>query len=937
MRRKIGVIFNILIIAFLSFSIIKPVVKAQTSSRWFDVKISPTAAGENAEYYLYDGICDFDEIDALKIRFQWDASFSSTNVAYGSVVVNSVAAKSASFSKLEKDIVLTALLGKKINKGDKVNILIKKEAGLINPTTPRICFYTQVTCISRGIDMGYIGSSQYEITQSIVTIKSVNVEPPLRGANAEYIIQFITGANGVIHSQTDDIRIRFPEGTNFKSSYLQGTILLNNQEPAAVYRDSDGSIRIYSSNEIKARSLVTVYFKKSSGIVNPLTSGLKTLEMSTYTEPDWVESPVFEIVEPEVKDLEIGFEKSFIGANSNINIYFKTSNVGFLPKGGKIYVEFSKEFTVPGNFLSGTVNLNGKSVTASAENTKLKITTDETIMQNQEVSIQITQDAMLINPTVPGRYEILLYTDSDLNKSPVAVDIVPSTVSEVFLSAIYSGFNSVNEFTIFFKTGPVYTLKSVSDIIMVKFEEGFVMPDATNQGLILVDRNVSPTVVNDVYALYITVPSDILPNSLVEVKIPEEFGIRNPSVLGEYGVSVSTTRETEEIQSNKIKITPLPVVEFTINPGSPDGLSGFYKTAPEVKLSTSNGTKVFFKIDEGEFKEYSESFKVPEGMHIVFAYAVDSGNNKGDIVKKEFLVDNTPPQIKFDNSLSDPYFKSSPGKLTGSVSEPCTLKINEAVLELKDDLNFTVELNVYDEMPIAVYLRDLAGNARTLLYTAHIDNTPPIISYVNSEFKLLGINSRVTETTESSYTIQLKLNEKGKVFVNGKEALFDGTTYTYFASLNDGDNQYEIRAVDSAGNETTETLNIKKVSYKVITLQIGNKIASFGSDTVELDASPFIENGYTLVPIRFISETFGAEVQWNEMLKVITIIYKGRTIQIQIGSTIAILDNSISKIDVAPKIVSNRTFVPLRFISETFGAQVNWDGTTKTITIIYTP
>jgi len=250
---------------------------------------------------------------------------------------------------------------------------------------------------------------------------------------------------------------------------------------------------------------------------------------------------------------------------------------------------------------------------------------------------------------------------------------------------------------------------------------------------------------------------------------------------------------------------------FNIKPESPNGNNGFYKVYPEVTLFTTNGAMIFYKIDDGEFKEYKEPFKIGEGTHTVYTYAVDSGNNKGDVIKKEFMVDTTPPQIKFDNLNSDPYFTGSPGKLSGSVSEPCVLKINDVILELKDDLHFTVELNVVEGMPIAIYARDLAGNATTILLTAHIDTQPPLPTFVGEGIKEQN-GIFMLEIAESLYTIKVKLNEAGKVFVNSEEMNFEGSNYVLPVSLIEGENKFEIKAVDIAGNETMKTLVIKKVS-----------------------------------------------------------------------------------------------------------------------------
>jgi hypothetical protein len=240
-------------------------------------------------------------------------------------------------------------------------------------------------------------------------------------------------------------------------------------------------------------------------------------------------------------------------------------------------------------------------------------------------------------------------------------------------------------------------------------------------------------------------------------------------------------------------------------------------------------------------------------------------------------------------------------------------------------------------MPIAIFARDLAGNAATLLLTAHIDSKPPVITFISKVNWVQGLSVNSVETTEPAYTIKLKIDEKGKVFIDSNEMFFDGQAYSYNANLIDGDNQFIIKAVDAAGNEAIETLLIKKVNEKKITLQIGSNLASVGSETVEIESPPMIEKGFTLVPLRFIAEAFGATLDYNSALQVINISYKGLSIQLQVGSTIAFVDNVRKELNAPPKIINGRTLVPIRFISETFGADVVWDGTTKTITITYKP
>lgn len=100
------------------------------------------------------------------------------------------------------------------------------------------------------------------------------------------------------------------------------------------------------------------------------------------------------------------------------------------------------------------------------------------------------------------------------------------------------------------------------------------------------------------------------------------------------------------------------------------------------------------------------------------------------------------------------------------------------------------------------------------------------------------------------------------------------------------------------------------------------------------DVEPFInQDGRTLVPIRFVAEALKAQVDW-EPEKNRVIIKKDKTIELQIGRNEIIVDGKNELIDTSAIIVRDRTYVPLRLISENFGATVEWNSGYKTVNII---
>ncbi|QKS72397.1 copper amine oxidase [Paenalkalicoccus suaedae] len=95
-----------------------------------------------------------------------------------------------------------------------------------------------------------------------------------------------------------------------------------------------------------------------------------------------------------------------------------------------------------------------------------------------------------------------------------------------------------------------------------------------------------------------------------------------------------------------------------------------------------------------------------------------------------------------------------------------------------------------------------------------------------------------------------------------------------------------------------------------------------------------IENARTLIPFRSIFEEMGAEVAWNDRTRTVTAKRGNSEIVLTIDSRSAVINGSAVTLDVAPQIFGNSTYVPLRFVSESFGAEAKWDTSTRVATVI---
>ncbi len=101
------------------------------------------------------------------------------------------------------------------------------------------------------------------------------------------------------------------------------------------------------------------------------------------------------------------------------------------------------------------------------------------------------------------------------------------------------------------------------------------------------------------------------------------------------------------------------------------------------------------------------------------------------------------------------------------------------------------------------------------------------------------------------------------------------------------------------------------------------------------DAKPFInKENRTLVPVRFITESIGAQVVWDESTQIVKIQKDNKIIVMKSGESQASIDGIVKKLDTRILIKDNRCFVPLRFILEETGLKVYWNYNTSSVDLI---
>ena len=138
--------------------------------------------------------------------------------------------------------------------------------------------------------------------------------------------------------------------------------------------------------------------------------------------------------------------------------------------------------------------------------------------------------------------------------------------------------------------------------------------------------------------------------------------------------------------------------------------------------------------------------------------------------------------------------------------------------------------------------------------------------------------------------------------------------------------------------------NILKVTAAVLlALSIVSALALAASDIgVRLngeyvdfpDQQPIRLNDRIYVPIRFVAETIGAQVEWEPVTSTVLILHHDNNLLLQIGSRQLFTATGTVDMDVAPIIENDRTMLPIRFVAEALSYSVDWDGGNQDV-IIY--
>ncbi len=291
--------------------------------------------------------------------------------------------------------------------------------------------------------------------------------------------------------------------------------------------------------------------------------------------------------------------------------------------------------------------------------------------------------------------------------------------------------------------------------------------------------------------------------------------------------------------------------------------------------------------------------------------------------------------VKFENDLNT------------IVGEQINLKLKSAWDEF---------LNPIDIKDRTYTLADNSNGANILKGLDYLSITPGKFNLALTTNKGENINKEINIADPSKYSkfsidtkskiikkgMTLDINAKGEY--NNRKIKISPRVINYSfedMTANVDPNNFKINILDYGRNpkiiaklgNKTSTIALYDESTRLIKMKIDDVNYSINGESKKMDAKPFIKNNRTLVPLRFVVEALGGEVNWDGENRLVSVNSNGKNIELKIDSPIIKIDGKDIKIDQAAIIKGDRTYVPIRFIAENLDMVVNYINESREIEI----
>ncbi len=278
------------------------------------------------------------------------------------------------------------------------------------------------------------------------------------------------------------------------------------------------------------------------------------------------------------------------------------------------------------------------------------------------------------------------------------------------------------------------------------------------------------------------------------------------------------------------------------------------------------------------------------------------------------------------------------------------LSVNPTNISLKAGESIDVKISITKNLVAGNYTGTLmlkgSGVNRSVTITTNVLKSAPYTDFVNNLQADAGIGTILLSWNPPTYNheelIEYKItrtesymgSEVGLPEIIAVEQ--DETEFLDGGIDSESTFTYSVVPVYQSGEGIPRIVSASPNPQPVyILMSIGKNAATVDNKSVTIDVPPTIIDDRTMVPFRFIGEAINASIDYDADSRT-AIFQRGRRIvEILIGGATANIDGVEVKLEPPATIVNGRTMIPLRFISEAFHAEVQWDEVKRTVEIFY--
>ncbi|MDR1193647.1 MAG: SH3 domain-containing protein [Peptococcaceae bacterium] len=511
------------------------------------------------------------------------------------------------------------------------------------------------------------------------------------------------------------------------------------------------------------------------------------------------------------------------------------------------------------------------------------------------------------------------------------------------------------------------------DTIHIVFPSEFKFPSGWQAGYIDVNGQICGGVDYSKGTLTILLAKNTTIYGGQQVIVNLAAGImKNPEEKGEYSLTVYTSRETLPIQSPRFTIS-----EFISNDGvsmprvTLGRVKGYEAEQITVSFMTNKGGQLIGGVDQ-ILIDFPAGFRLPQTVSadkITVNQIKMHGLNPVIVGQKAILPlsstmnfpDNYPVEVVFAPDSGITISRDN----TNATLKVTTTKNTATVTSFPFDMSKTpdqIYMPVDDKNPTVKVTPNGAGALGQYTFTFERNSIELMEDTSVLGFTLTFPNGTVLPGAIAPQHITVNGQQSAGVLINPsrREVIF---TLPVGAPIS-GEIQVVVAAAAGIQNPPpaiyimgiaplkgirtmdTKSFEIKIVSDvevtpvdtspKVVSLTLNQLIAIKDGTAVILDVPPQLIDGFTMVPARFVMDALGIDVEYDNNQNTVTLRLGSREIVLWPGSTLAKIDNQVVTLAKAPVIKESRTLLPVRFVSECFGAKVEYVSATEPIVITLT-